>query len=113
MSNRWLIFDFDGVIADSEVLANCVLAEIVTALGVATTLEDAYRLFMGKRFPDVIAAIQTAVGRNYRRPSRPTTSHERWLVSAKSCVRCKAHGPISMPLPIFSAASHPRRPLTA
>jgi HAD superfamily hydrolase (TIGR01509 family) len=63
VSNRWLIFDFDGVIADSEVLANCVLAEIVTALGVATTLEDSYRLFMGKRFPDVIAAIQTAVGR--------------------------------------------------
>ena len=62
MSNQWLIFDFDGVIADSEVLANCVLAEIVTALSVATTLEDSYRLFMGKRFPDVIAAIQTAVG---------------------------------------------------
>ena len=63
MSNRWLIFDFDGVIADSEVLANLVLAEIVTALGIATTLEDSYRLFMGKRFPDVIAAIQKAVGR--------------------------------------------------
>ena len=63
VSDRWLIFDFDGVIADSEVLANLVLAEIVTALGVATTLEDSYRLFMGKRFPDVIAAIQKAVGR--------------------------------------------------
>jgi HAD superfamily hydrolase (TIGR01509 family) len=63
VSHRWLIFDFDGVIADSEVLANLVLAEIVTALGVATTLEDSYRLFMGKRFPEVIAAIQKAVGR--------------------------------------------------
>jgi len=28
-----LIFDFDGVIADSEAIANTVLAEIVTGLG--------------------------------------------------------------------------------
>jgi beta-phosphoglucomutase-like phosphatase (HAD superfamily) len=28
-----LIFDFDGVIADSEALANTVLAEVVTGLG--------------------------------------------------------------------------------
>ena len=32
-----IIFDFDGVIADSEVLANTVLAEFVTELGVPTT----------------------------------------------------------------------------
>jgi beta-phosphoglucomutase-like phosphatase (HAD superfamily) len=31
------IYDFDGVIADSEVLANAVLAEIVTELGRPTT----------------------------------------------------------------------------
>ncbi|MBV8922203.1 HAD hydrolase-like protein, partial [Bradyrhizobium sp.] len=39
---RAIIFDFDGVIADSEVLSNTVLAEVVTELGVPTTLEDAY-----------------------------------------------------------------------
>ncbi|MEK9283448.1 MULTISPECIES: HAD family phosphatase [unclassified Bradyrhizobium] len=60
---RAIIFDFDGVIADSEVLSNTVLAEIVTELGVPTTLEDAYRDYMGKRFHEVIAAIETAVGR--------------------------------------------------
>ncbi len=58
-----IVFDFDGVIADSEVLSNTVLAEVVTELGVPTTLEDAYRNYMGKRFLDVIAAIETAVGR--------------------------------------------------
>lgn len=58
-----IIYDFDGVIADSEVLANTVLAEIVTELGVPTTLEESYRLYMGKRFVDVIAAIETSVGR--------------------------------------------------
>lgn len=60
---RAIIFDFDGVIADSEVLSNTVLAEIVSELGVPTTLEDSYRDYMGKRFHDVIAAIETTVGR--------------------------------------------------
>ena len=60
---RAIIFDFDGVIADSEVLSNTVLAEIVTELGVPTTVEDAYRDFMGKRFHEVVAAIEQAVGR--------------------------------------------------
>ena len=52
-----IIFDFDGVIADSEVLANAVLAEFVTELGVPTTVEDSYRDYMGKRFHEVVAAI--------------------------------------------------------
>jgi HAD superfamily hydrolase (TIGR01509 family) len=58
-----IIFDFDGVIADSEVLSNTVLAEIVTELGVPTTVEDAYRDYMGKRFHEVIATIEQAAGR--------------------------------------------------
>jgi len=62
-SSRAIIFDFDGVIADSEVLSNTVLAEVVTELGVPTTVEDSYRDYMGKRFLEVIAAIETAVGR--------------------------------------------------
>jgi HAD superfamily hydrolase (TIGR01509 family) len=57
-----IIYDFDGVIADSEVLANAELADIVSELGVPTTLEDAYRLYMGKRFVDVIKAIEMSVG---------------------------------------------------
>ena len=53
-----IIFDFDGVIADSEVLANTVLAEFVTELGVPTTVEDSYRDYMGKRLHEVVAAIE-------------------------------------------------------
>jgi len=60
---RAIIFDFDGVIADSEVLSNTVLAEIVSELGVPTTVEDSYRDYMGKRFQEVIAAIEKTVGR--------------------------------------------------
>jgi len=57
-----LIYDFDGVIADSELLANTVLAEILTELGRPTTLEDSYSLYMGKRFAEVLAAIEVSVG---------------------------------------------------
>ena len=57
-----IIYDFDGVIADSEVIANAVLAEMVTELGRPTTLADCYRLYMGKRFVDVVAAIEASLG---------------------------------------------------
>jgi HAD superfamily hydrolase (TIGR01509 family) len=60
---RAIIFDFDGVIADSEVLSNTVLAEVVTELGVPTTVEDCYRDYMGKRFVELIAAVEQEVGR--------------------------------------------------
>jgi HAD superfamily hydrolase (TIGR01509 family) len=62
--SRAIIFDFDGVIADSEVLANTILAEVVTELGIPTTLDDAYRDYMGKQFQEVIAAIEQALGRS-------------------------------------------------
>lgn len=41
MAMRGLIFDSDGVIADSEALANAVLAETVLSLGRVTTFADA------------------------------------------------------------------------
>src|SRR5216684_3881927 len=64
--SRWgfklsaLIFDFDGVIADSEALANTVLAEFITDLGHATNLEDSLEHYSGRRWDDAIAAIDSA-----------------------------------------------------
>jgi HAD superfamily hydrolase (TIGR01509 family) len=60
--NHLIIFDFDGVLADSEMLSNTVLAEILTELGVPTTPGDSLQLYMGKRFHEVIAAVEEAVG---------------------------------------------------
>jgi len=45
------------------VLSNAVLAAVVTELGVPTSIDDAYRKFMGKRLAEVIEAIELAVGR--------------------------------------------------
>jgi len=63
---RLIIFDFDGVIADSEVLSNTVLAECVSEAGLPTTLDDAYRLYMGKRVGEIVAAVETSLGRPVR-----------------------------------------------
>lgn len=60
---RLIVFDFDGVLADSELLANTVLAEIITELGVPTTADDSLRVYLGKRFHEVIATVEAAVGR--------------------------------------------------
>jgi HAD superfamily hydrolase (TIGR01509 family) len=51
------------VLADSEVLSNSVIAEIVSELGVPTTIDDAYRIYMGKRLAEVIETIERVVGR--------------------------------------------------
>jgi HAD superfamily hydrolase (TIGR01549 family) len=58
-----LIFDFDGVIADSEALANTVLAEFITDLGHPTNLEDSLEQYSGRRWDDAITAIESAVGK--------------------------------------------------
>lgn len=58
-----LIFDFDGVIADSEAIANTVLAEIVTKLGHSTTLDQALARHSGRRWNEVVAEIEAAIGK--------------------------------------------------
>src|SRR5205809_148428 len=45
-------------------LANAVLAEIVTELGASMTLDASLHAFMGKRFEEVVMAISTTTGRS-------------------------------------------------
>lgn len=58
-----IIFDFDGVVADSEVIANTALAAYLTELGRPTTLDDSIREFMGKRHEDMLGAVDRWLGR--------------------------------------------------
>ena len=58
-----LIFDFDGVIADSEAIANTVLAEIVTELGHSTTLDQSLSRYAGRRWDEAMAEIEAAIGK--------------------------------------------------
>lgn len=47
MSFAAIIFDFDGVVADSEVRANLSLAESLTAAGMPATYDDCLRDYYG------------------------------------------------------------------
>ena len=57
-----IIFDFDGVLLDSEFEGNLQLAELLTELGYPHTLEDALRLYVGLNGSDFLAAIESRIG---------------------------------------------------
>ncbi|MFL6844844.1 MAG: HAD family hydrolase [Allosphingosinicella sp.] len=57
------MFDFDGVIADSEILSNAVLAEALTGLGHPTTTAEAIERYIGLHWADTCAAIEARIGR--------------------------------------------------
>jgi len=57
-----IIFDFDGVVADSETLANTLLAAFLTEEGLPTRYEDALDRYKGRRWSDVAALIGADLG---------------------------------------------------
>ncbi|QDA35999.1 HAD family hydrolase [Paracoccus liaowanqingii] len=58
-----IIFDCDGVIADSEILSAEVLIDQLAGLGIALTLDDVRRDFLGRSFPTVAAHIRDRLAR--------------------------------------------------
>ena len=57
-----IIFDFDGVLLESEFEGNKQLAELLTDLGHRTSTEDAIRNFVGYSGPEFLAAIEQWIG---------------------------------------------------
>src|SRR5437764_12145868 len=57
-----IIFDFDGVLLESEFEGNRLLAELLTDLGHQTTVEDAIKHFVGLSGPQFVAAIEQRIG---------------------------------------------------
>jgi HAD superfamily hydrolase (TIGR01509 family) len=60
---KLIIFDFDGVVADSESLACAIAADFATELGAPMSAQDGLDSFMGKRVADVAAQITQRGGR--------------------------------------------------
>lgn len=63
-SLRLVIFDCDGVLIDSEPVANRVAARELTALGWAMSAAECERLFLGLSLPDMRAPIEARLGRS-------------------------------------------------
>jgi beta-phosphoglucomutase-like phosphatase (HAD superfamily) len=57
-----IIFDFDGVLLESEFEGNRLLAELLTDLGHRTSVEDAIQYYVGLAGPQFIAAIEQRIG---------------------------------------------------
>lgn len=58
-----VIFDCDGVLVDSEPISNRILAEELTAIGLATSPEDSTRDYMGRSWASNAALIEERLGR--------------------------------------------------
>ncbi len=58
-----IILDFDGVVADSELLANTLLSEFLTQEGCPTTVDHSIKRYMGRRRPDIEVRINEDFGR--------------------------------------------------
>ncbi len=62
MKAKALIFDFDGVLIDSEYVSNLQLAEALSAIGVPTSVEEALAAFVGLGGRDFHDAIARHIG---------------------------------------------------
>jgi HAD superfamily hydrolase (TIGR01509 family) len=60
---RLVIFDCDGVLVDSEVISNTVLARMLTRHGLPTTLAHARRTYQGMLLANVLVTAERALGR--------------------------------------------------
>jgi HAD superfamily hydrolase (TIGR01509 family) len=61
-----VIFDSDGVLVDSEIIALTVFARIATEEGVSISVEDAIRSFRGVKMSDCVREIERRLGRGVR-----------------------------------------------
>jgi len=57
-----LIFDCDGVLVDSEVLAHNAMADLLSELGRPIPMSEALKIFSGKRLRDALAAAESWLG---------------------------------------------------
>lgn len=64
LSPNAIIFDFDGVLLESEFESNRHLAHLLTELGHPTEPEEALANFSGLAGKDFIAAIETRIGQS-------------------------------------------------
>jgi HAD superfamily hydrolase (TIGR01509 family) len=62
-----IIFDFDGVIVDSEYVANAAMADVLTAQGYPVTAEESVARYSGLRWADCHRAIEAESGLSFDR----------------------------------------------
>ena len=77
-----IIFDFDGVILESEFEGNRELAALLTELGHEHTVEDTLRHYVGLAGKDFVAAIEARIGTEL-----PPEFHEQMRQKSEEALR--------------------------
>jgi beta-phosphoglucomutase-like phosphatase (HAD superfamily) len=81
-----IIFDFDGVLLESEAAGNAHLASLLTELGFPTTREEALTHYTGLSGQDFLAAIEQRIGAPIPPEFHPRRAEEDARVLAEGLV---------------------------
>ncbi len=65
MTIELVIFDCDGVLVDSEVIANDVLRQALTGYGLHMTIDEVIKEFVGLSMASVMVKLRTMLGRDF------------------------------------------------
>lgn len=61
---KLVIFDCDGTLVDTERVGNQVLVDEIRKLGIHMDLDEALRLFSGRKMADTLSLVESRLGRN-------------------------------------------------
>jgi HAD superfamily hydrolase (TIGR01509 family) len=106
-----IIFDFDGVLLESEYAGNRQIAEYLTSIGHPTTPEDSMANFMGLAGADFLGAIESWIGRaipddfHAARAVEDRRTLEEGLPAVAGALRFIEQLPPSLPRAIASSSS--------
>jgi len=110
VSSDLVIFDCDGVLVDSEPIANRILTEMLNEAGLAIEFEETFETFVGRSMSNCLAIIEQRLGRpvpdefvgEYN--ARSFRAFERELRPVPGVV--EALNRIDVPVCVASSASH-------
>ena len=116
MSFDLAIFDCDGVLVDTEPVANRVLVEVLADLGLPMELDECCQTFIGRSAPACCDIIEQRLGR-----ALPSDFLREWEARAHAAFRAEvtavpgvveALEEITIPVCVASSGSHARMEIT-
>jgi HAD superfamily hydrolase (TIGR01509 family) len=106
-----IIFDFDGVLLESEFDGNSQLADLLTDLGHRTTVEEALKHYVGLSGPQFVAAIERRIGTTLppefheRRKQQTVTALEQGVAAVVGAVDFVRSLPPELPRAVASSST--------
>ena len=106
-----IIFDFDGVLLESEFEGNQMLAELLTSLGHPTSVADAIEHFTGLSGSDFVSTVEQRIGRRLPEEFHEATRAERdrtlreGIVAVAGAVEFVRSLPPDLPKAVASSSS--------